>query len=51
LPLDGVAINREARIELIGSTVVPTEAGSSSKEKRKLGVRTKRLMLVRGPGI
>jgi hypothetical protein len=51
LPLDGVAITREARIEIISSTVVPADAGSGSKDTRTLGIRMKRLMLVRDPGI
>jgi hypothetical protein len=47
LPLHGVNLAREARIELTTSTVVPLQSGTGSKDGRTLGIRLKRLMLVR----
>jgi hypothetical protein len=47
LPLNGVELAREARIELLTSTVVPAQSGTGSRDRRTLGVRLKRLMLVR----
>jgi hypothetical protein len=46
LPLSGVDLGDEARIELDSSTFVPSKVNPKVKDDRELGIRLKRLVLI-----
>lgn len=49
LPLDGVDLGKNARIEITSPTFVPAKLGTGNKDGRTLGVRVHKVMLISEP--